>query len=316
LKNDKQGINFVKGVGYIARSFLKGGRSMNKTLTLLSFLVFTAFLGGIVYSHADQPISQSAPTTSTQSVSMTKASDRSHVFSDLKRAAVKDSKGQYVGGITDVVINPDGRISFAVLSPFGMDGINQRLVALPFDVLSFNGKNLVLKTTSEKLVTAPLFSRSYLNARNWAENTNRYFGMQPSWGEETLCEKPAVGAHQIPMTKGWNRPYGVSELVGTQVKDPQGEVVGKIDDLVFDDEGRISIAILGYGGFLGIGQNLVAVPITSLSSTEEPRHFVLNTTKENIQSAPLFSKKALDDPGWANGVYRYFGQQPYWTNER
>jgi sporulation protein YlmC with PRC-barrel domain len=246
---------------------------------------------------------------------MTIASHRAHVFSDLKRAAVKDSKGQYVGGITDLVINPDGRISFAVVSPFGMDGINQRLVALPFDVLSFNDKYLVLKTTSEKLVTAPLFSRSYLNARNWAEDTNRYFGIQPSWGEGALCEKPAVGAHQLSMTKGWNRPYGASEIVGTQAKNPQGEVVGKIDDLVFDDEGRISFAILGYGGFLGIGQNLVAVPITSLSYAEEPRHFVLNATKEDIESAPLFSKKTLNNPSWANTFYRYFGQQPYWTKE-
>ncbi|MGZ3524012.1 MAG: PRC-barrel domain-containing protein [Thermodesulfobacteriota bacterium] len=288
---------------------------MNKILILLSFLVVTAFLGGIVYSHADQSISQSA-TTKAQAVSVTKESDRAHVFSDLKRASVKDSRGQYLGGIADFVVNPDGRISFAVLSPFGMyGGMNERLVALPFDVLSFNDKYLVLNTTSEKLVTAPLFSRSYLNARNWDEDANRFFGIQPSWGEGTLCKKPAIGVHQLSMTKGWNRPYGASEIVGTQVKNPQGEVMGKIDDLVFDDEGRISFAILGYGGFLGIGQNLVAVPITSLFYAGESRDFVLNATKENIQSAPLFSKKALDDPGWANGFYRYFGQQPYWTTK-
>jgi sporulation protein YlmC with PRC-barrel domain len=236
------------------------------------------------------------------------------MFSDLKRAAVKDSQGQYVGTITDVVINPDGRISFAVFSPFGMDGMNERLVAVPFDALTFNGKYLVFDMASEKLVSAPLFSRNYLKARDWAEDAYRYFGIQPSWGEGTLCEKPAVGAHQISMTKGWNRSYEASEILGTQVKNAQGEVVGKIDDLVFDDEGRISFAIVGYGGFLGIDQNLVAVPITSLSYAEEPRHFVINT-KENIQSAPIFSKKALDEPGWANGFYRYFGQQPYWTRE-
>ena len=55
------------------------------------------------------------------------------------------------------------------------------------------------------------------------------------------------------MTKGWNRPYEVTEIVGTQVRDPQGEEVGKIDDLVFDTEGRISFAIVGYGGFLRMG---------------------------------------------------------------
>jgi sporulation protein YlmC with PRC-barrel domain len=289
---------------------------MNKILTLLSFLVFTAFLGGIVYSYADQSISRSASTTRAQSGSMTKASDRAHLFSDLRRATVKDSQGQYVGGITDIVINPDGRISFVVLSPFGVNGgMNERLLALPLDVLSFNDKYVVLNTTSDKLVTAPIFRMSYLNARSWAEDTNRYFGIQPSWGEGTFCEKPAVGAHQLSMTKGWNRPYAASEIVGTQVKNTQGKVLGKIDDLVFDDEGRISFAILGYGGFLGIDQNFVAVPITSFSYAKEPRHFLINTAKQDIQSAPIFSKKALDNPNWANGFYRYFGQQPYWTKE-
>ncbi len=286
---------------------------MNKILTLLSFLVLTAFLGGIVYSHADQSISQSASATKAQSASTTKAFDGVHVFSDLKRTTVMDSQGQYAGGITDLVINPDGRISFAVLSPFGMYRMDERLVALPFDALSFNGKYVVIDATSDKLVTAPIFRMSYLNARNWAKDANRYFGVQPSWKEGALCEKLSVGPRQIPMTKDWNRPYAASEIIGTRVKNPQGEVMGKIDDLVFDDEGRISFAVLGYGGFLGIGQNLVAVPIASLSSAEAPGYFALNTTKKDIQSAPLFSKKALDDPDWATGVYQYFGQQPYWT---
>ena len=289
---------------------------MNNTLNLLSFLIFTAFLGGIMYSHAGQSISQSASTTKAHSVSTTTVLDRAHLFSDLKWATVKDSRGQYLGGIADIVVNPDGRISFAVLSPFGMyGGMNERLLALPFNVLSFNDKYVILNTTSGKLVKAPLFRMDYLNARNWAEEANRYFGIQPSWGEGAICEGPAVGAHQLSMTKGWNRPYAASEIVGTQVRNNQGEAVGKIDDLIFDDEGRISFVILGYGGFLGIDRNLVAVPVTSLSYVEEPKYFALNTTKENIQSAPIFSKKALDEPGWANGFYRYFGQQPYWTRE-
>ena len=197
---------------------------MNKTLTLLSFLVFAAFIGGILYSHADQSISQPASTTKAQPVSMEKAS---HLFSDLKWATVKDSRGQYLGGITDLVVNPDGRISFAVLSPFGMNGgMNERLVAIPFDLLFLDDKYVVLNTTSEKLVNAPLFRMNYLNARSWDEDTNRFFGMEPSWGGAALCEKPAIGMDQIPMTKGWNRPYGASEIVGTRVINPQGEVVG------------------------------------------------------------------------------------------
>ena len=284
---------------------------MNKTLILLSFLVSVAFLGGVVYIPADQSISWSVSTIIAQAIS----TNRLHDFREVTRAIVKDSRGQYVGRISDFVVNPDGRISFAVLSRFEMDGRDARLVAVPFSALSFDDKYLVLDTTSEKLASAPLFNRNYLKARSWAEDSNRYFGMQPSWGEGTACEKAPGMTHQISMTKGWNRPYDATEILGTQVRDSQGEEVGKIDDLVFDAEGRISFAIIGYGGFLGMGQNLVAVPVNSLSNAEEPRHFVLDATKEKIQSAPLFSRKTLDEPGWAEDIYRYFGQQPSWTEE-
>ncbi|HVP79386.1 MAG TPA: PRC-barrel domain-containing protein [Thermodesulfobacteriota bacterium] len=281
---------------------------MNKILTLLSFLVLIAFLGGVIYTNPNESISQE--------VFSPKALSHPHLFSEMTRATVKDSQGQYAGRIIDLVIGPDGGISFAILSPLAMGGINERLVALPFNTLTFDNKYLVFDTTSEKLANAPLFRMNYPSARNWAEDTNRYFGIQPSWGEGAACEVAPGMAHQISMTKGWNRPYEATEIVGTKVRDPQGEEVGKIDDLVFDNEGRISFAIVGYGGFLGIDQNLVAVPANFLSYVEEPRHFVLDATKEKVLSAPLFSKKTLDDPRWADGVYGYFGQQPYWTNEK
>ncbi|HUL29946.1 MAG TPA: PRC-barrel domain-containing protein [Thermodesulfobacteriota bacterium] len=280
---------------------------MNKILTLLSFLVLTAFLGGFVYGHADQSTSQSTLTP--------KALHRPHLFSEMTRATVKDSQGRYAGRIIDLVVDPDGGISFAILSPLAMDVRNERLVALPFNTVTLNDKDVVLDTTTEKLTNAPLFRINYPSARNWAEDANGYFGIQPSWGE-AACEKTGDMPHQISMTKGWNRPYEATEIIGTEVRDSQGEEVGKIDDLVFDNEGRTSFAIVGYGGFLGIGQNLVAVPVNSLSNVEKPRHFVLDATKQKVQSAPLFSKKTLNDPAWADGVYRFFGQQPYWTDEK
>ncbi len=278
---------------------------MKKSLAFLSFLIFSLFLASILNTYANQSKNQPAIATDIQLL-----------YSDLNRSTVADSQHQYVGRINDIVINPDGRISFAIVSPLWTQGVNERLMALPFDALSFNNKYLVLDATSDQLVNAPIFHMDYLNARNWAEDTNRYFGVQPSWGEGNVCKNPRATANQLSMTKGWNRPYAASEIVGTEVKNDQGELLGKVKDLVFDGEGRISFAVLGYGGFLGISQNLVAVPITSLSYVQEPRYFAMNTTKESIQSAPLFSKQALNNPNWANDYYRYFGQQPYWTQEK
>jgi len=277
---------------------------MKKSLALLIFLIFTLSLASFLNSYADQSKSRFDRIGGVL------------VYSDLKRASVMDSRNQYVGRITDFVIDPDGRISFAIVSPLWTQGINERLMALPFDALSFNNRYLTLDATSDQLVNAPIFHMDYLNARNWAEDTNRYFGVQPSWREGSFCENTPATANQLPMTNGWNRAHAASEIVGTQVKNDQGELLGKIKDLVFDDEGRISFAVLGYGGFLGMGQNLIAVPITSLSYIQETRYFAMNTTKEAIESAPHFNKQALNKPNWANDSYRYFGQQPYWTQEK
>ena len=283
---------------------------MSKLLTLLSFLILTAFTAAIVYG-------QTSPVEPrSQSVSTTTGLNRSHDFSEITRAVVMDSQGQYVGRITDLVINPDGHVSFAVFSPYGMVGGpagTQKLVAIPFSALSFKDKHIGLDTTSQKLASAPMFSRNYLMARSWAEDSDRYFGIEPSWREGQASK--AQTASEMPMTKGWSRPYEFSELSGTPVKNRQGEDLGKIDDFIFNNEGRISFVVVGYGGFLGIGQKLVAVPVNSLSYAKEPNHFVLNTTKEKIESAPFFSKKSLDDPKFAKDVYRYFGQQSYWTTE-
>ena len=117
----------------------------------------------------------------------------------------------------------------------------------------------------------------------------------------------------MSMTKGFDRPYEVSGVMGTFVKSPQGEYLGRIDDFVFDTEGRISFAILAHGGFLKFGEKRVAIPFNALSYNKEPKHFVLDVTREKLESAPAFSRRTLGDPQWAEDAYRYFGQQPYWT---
>ena len=58
----------------------------------------------------------------------------------------------------------------------------------------------------------------------------------------------------------------------------------------------------------------IAVPFNALSLGLGREYFVLNTTRERLASAPSFNeKKDLSNRAFAENVYRYFGQQPYWT---
>ena len=113
------------------------------------------------------------------------------------------------------------------------------------------------------------------------------------------------------MASGGFTAYEITNLVGTQVRNPAGEMLGTITDFVIDSKGRMVLAILARE-FLS---EYVAVPFSALSLNPEKTIFVLNTTPDELEFAPAFSIKAAKDNRWAEDVYRYFGQQPYWTEE-
>ncbi|HRN83415.1 MAG TPA: PRC-barrel domain-containing protein [Hyphomicrobium sp.] len=80
-----------------------------------------------------------------------------------------------------------------------------------------------------------------------------------------------------------------SRLVGTAVYNEANERVGDISELVLDADGKISHAVIGVGGFLGIGEKLVAVNFSDLNIAREENgnaRVTMNTTKEALQNAP------------------------------
>lgn len=86
-----------------------------------------------------------------------------------------------------------------------------------------------------------------------------------------------------------------TDFVGTHVVSKDKQPLGKISNLVFDQSGHIELAVIGVGGFLGIGEKEVAVPFDALKSeTVDNRHvFSVDVTKEQLKAAPGF--KTLND---------------------
>lgn len=113
--------------------------------------------------------------------------------------------------------------------------------------------------------------------------------------------------------------YGMlrsTKLVGSKIENSQGESLGKIEDLVIDlGEGRIAAAIVSFGGFLGMGEKLVAVPMSAFTFDAQEQKFLLNVEKETLKNAPSFRNDdwpELIDRVWAADVYSYYGYPPYW----
>lgn len=108
------------------------------------------------------------------------------------------------------------------------------------------------------------------------------------------------------------RDLRASKVIGMKVHNPQGEALGKIDDLIIDvNNERVAYAILSFGGVVGVGDKHFAYPL-SLFKPASGRNdqLVLNVDKEKLKSAPGFDRKNW--PDWNQAQYRgdvdkYFG---------
>jgi len=107
-----------------------------------------------------------------------------------------------------------------------------------------------------------------------------------------------------------------STLTGEEVVNAEGETLGKIDSIMLDvPSGKIAYAVLSFGGFLGMGDKLFAIPWQALQLDTENKCFILNADKETLEGAPGFDKDhwpSMADPQWAREVHSYYGSRPYW----
>ncbi len=101
------------------------------------------------------------------------------------------------------------------------------------------------------------------------------------------------------------------EIIGAKVKNFDREDVGEIQEITIDlISGRVTYAVLSFGGFLGMGDKLFAVPWVSLIYDTVNAVFVLNANKELLEKAPGFNKDNwpdMSDPTELSQIYSYYG---------
>jgi len=89
-----------------------------------------------------------------------------------------------------------------------------------------------------------------------------------------------------------------SGILGMEVRNKENQKLGEIKDMVMDMRtGKVSYSVLAVGGFLGIGEKLIALPPGALKVSEAGDHLVLDADKARIQAAPGFAATAWPAPG-------------------
>jgi len=120
----------------------------------------------------------------------------------------------------------------------------------------------------------------------------------------------------MPTATGHTTAIRASRVIGTDIKDAQGEVIGKVEDLILDKtENAIMFAVVGFGGFLGMGEKFHPLPWSSLDFDEELNAYVAPFTKQQLEAAPADTIKELTkDDGifMRDRSYDYYKAEPYW----
>ena len=105
------------------------------------------------------------------------------------------------------------------------------------------------------------------------------------------------------------------KVEGTRVYDPSGTDIGTIERLLIEKRsGKVSYAVLSFGGFLGIGHDHYPLPWSKLNYDEQLAGYRVDISKEQLEGAPKYETEGDDFWSADNGrrIYDYYGVTPYW----
>lgn len=85
----------------------------------------------------------------------------------------------------------------------------------------------------------------------------------------TTDKTPNAANTATTTTTSASGEWRVSKMAGVKVYNESNENIGSINDLLMDKSGAVKIAVIGVGGFLGMGEHLVAVPYEKLKFVNE-----------------------------------------------
>ncbi len=105
-------------------------------------------------------------------------------------------------------------------------------------------------------------------------------------------------------------------LEGDDIVNLAEEKLGTLEHIMIDvPSGRVAYGVLSFGGFLGMGDKLFAIPWRALRLDPSNHRFILDVDKQTLKNAPGFAKDywpSMADEQWARDVHTYYHARPYW----
>ncbi|GAA4114392.1 PRC-barrel domain-containing protein [Aminobacter aganoensis] len=115
---------------------------------------------------------------------------------------------------------------------------------------------------------------------------------------------------------GHTEAIPASRVIGTKVYNTAGESIGSIEDVMLDKTSNgIMFAVIGFGGFLGIGERYHAIPWSTLDYDKSRGGYVVPFSTEQLKAAPSYSVNELtEDDGQSvrDASFQHYRVEPYW----
>jgi len=135
----------------------------------------------------------------------------------------------------------------------------------------------------------------------------------------TTCGAAIVGANRRSSDGPGPEVMDAATLKGNSVVNSSGEDLGNIEAIMLDvTSGKIAYAVLSFGGFLGMGSKLFAIPWSGLTLDTDEKRIILDVPKDRLENAPGFDKDhwpSMADNTWATEIHSYYNVRPYWDDE-
>lgn len=111
----------------------------------------------------------------------------------------------------------------------------------------------------------------------------------------------------------YNQLISSEDVQGTAVYGVGDSKVGDIDHLMIEKiSGRVTYAVMGFGGFLGLGNSHYSIPWAALKYDTALGGYRTGITEDQLKSAPQFADDSWGNREWETRTHQHYGVRPYW----
>ena len=238
---------------------------------------------------------------------------------ELMAMSVQDKQGRSLGTIQELILDNNGQtVQYVILSS------NDQLYPIPWTAFDTGTDTYILDISSNDLRSAPMMTSLDIDKLNSADfHTQiqaRYADQIAAMQKMHKSEHMTTGhmkdeAGKMHADSNAAQLCTANRIIGNDVKDTQSRKLGELSDVIFDvRQGNLAYGLVSFGGVLGIGDKIAAVPWESVQLQTGREVVTLDTDRDTLKQSvlPNDDLSELCEPTFARQVHQGFDQEPYW----